>query len=141
MCVCVQPGPEDCSNVWAVGVGLMSCSMTSVTPQDRLRETDRDKQEDRVTTSPWLQSAAGLLGRFRFKNTIGGLTSMDISSNKTSASVSKYPFGTKLVNYSNLDVCQVKTHCVCTIYGDALFVMHDLNVCVHVYTSDKILRY
>lgn len=45
--------PKDCSNVWAVGVGLMSCSMTSVTPQDRLRETDWDKQEDRVTTSLW----------------------------------------------------------------------------------------
>lgn len=61
MCVCARP--QDCSNVWAVGVGLMSCSMTSVTPQDRLRETERDKQEDVVTTSPWLQSAAGLLGR------------------------------------------------------------------------------
>ncbi|CAB1444315.1 unnamed protein product [Pleuronectes platessa] len=44
-----QPGPEDCSNVWAVGVGLMSCSMTSVTPQDRLRETEGGKQEDRAS--------------------------------------------------------------------------------------------
>lgn len=31
-----QLGTELCSNVRTVGVGLMSCSMTSVTPQDRL---------------------------------------------------------------------------------------------------------
>ncbi|KAL7396992.1 hypothetical protein ABVT39_014866, partial [Epinephelus coioides] len=59
---------------------------------DRLRETDRDKQEDRVTTSPWLQPAAGLLGRIRFITpTIGGLTLIDVSSKKTSASISKHP--------------------------------------------------
>lgn len=39
VCVCAHAGPEDCSNVWAVGVGLISYSMTSVTPQDCLRET------------------------------------------------------------------------------------------------------
>lgn len=62
MCVCVCVCLKTCglqSSVWTVGVGLMSCSVTSVTPQKRLRETDRDKQEETVTTR--LPSVAGLL--------------------------------------------------------------------------------
>uniref|UniRef100_A0AAV2KUZ7 Uncharacterized protein n=1 Tax=Knipowitschia caucasica TaxID=637954 RepID=A0AAV2KUZ7_KNICA len=44
-------GAPVCSSVWAARVGLMSCSMTPVTPLDRLGEKAWDKQEDRVTTS------------------------------------------------------------------------------------------